>query len=406
VVPSNSQFFYTAGPDLFGHTALTFDLTLVPSTGAPNVTVPYTIHIIAVNDPPVIVPSLYTFASGIKNECDEDTFIFINFKVTDIDDPPQALKTNLLDLVFIGAPGKFFYCVAGDSNCDQNPLVPGPFDALDNQANFRFLFIPDPNVNGVNRLQIQAIDGSQATSAIEIVEITVLPINDAPDFEMANWTLTKDDETSQDKVNIVSLVGDIDFTIGFSVNVTYTLISTTKAGAPASSEVSADGHFLLPKYADEVPPCIVSENGKSITCIELIENTNPWLIYGIDLVFDLGVTTARIELNVNDFGNIDKNFGRDLNSSFFVDIDLPLGLLVGDTATSSSNLGLILGPLFALIGAGLIAGLAYAFRRRIKEAIDSLSDDTNGGSEAPVNISPLYEEAAIGGESPIYRAST
>jgi len=423
-VPAGSLLTYTAGPNLFGDTALTFDLTLIVHTGAPNLTVPFTINVRPVNDPPVLIPGFNTLASGLKNECDEDTYIIINFHATDIDNTPDELRGDLIQFLFQGAPGDYYNCNNKPVGLNQkgdcmlgDPLVPGQFVAIDNEANFRFVFVPKPNVNGIARLLIQAVDPSYAASAREIVEITVLPINDPPAFAHYNFSLGKVDNSSQDKVTLFSDVTDIDFIFGYNLSVTYTLLFT--AGGNANSDGNGNsntsqpngpealGYFELPPNSPtgDVPPCTLSDDLKSITCNHLIEKVNPWIKGGIVLVLQEGVQNARIELFVNDLGNIDKNPGQDKNASVIIDVVVPLGNLVGAAKPPTNNVALIAAPIAGLLAGAIIAGLIFAIKRKQAKAnVESYFDRFALGMEGATNSSPLYQGATKGGESPIYRA--
>jgi hypothetical protein len=322
-----------------------------------------------------------------------------------------------------------------------DPLVPGQFVAIDDQANFRFLFVPKPNVNGVARLLLQAVDADFAASAREIVEITVLPINDAPFFEKVNYTLSKVSNSTQDKVTLLSDVKDIDFMFGYNLSVTYTLVftsgnaggngngngnggnNTNATGAMKRQSTNGNngcladnsgnnnrealGYFEMPPDSptNDKPPCTLAADMKSINCNHLVEKVDPWIKGGIALVLQEGVQTAHIELNVNDLGNIDKNPGQDLNTSVCITIQVPLGQLVGAAKAPTNNVALIAAPIAGLLAGAIIAGLIFAIRRKqAKAAVENYFDRFALGMEGATNTSPLYEGATKGGESPIYRA--
>jgi hypothetical protein len=390
-------------------------------------TVPITIDVLPVNDPPVLIPLFNTLGSDLKNECDEDTYIIINFRVTDIDNTADELRGDLVQFLFQGAPGDYYNCNDRPAGINRmgdcmrgDPLVPGQFVAIDDEANFRFLFVPDPNVNGVARLLLQAVDADFAASAREIVEIVVLPINDAPFFERHNFTLGKVDNSTQDVATILSDVKDIDFMFGYNLSVTYTLIRTSgnsgngnntgdnlKRQGNNNGNVETLGRFVLPSDSPtgDKPPCTLSADEKQINCNHLVEKVDPWLKGGIALVLQEGVQSARVELNVNDLGNIDKNPNQDLNTSVFIDIIIPLGQLVGSVKPPGNNIALIAAPIAGLLAGAIIAGLIFAFRRKqAKAAVESYFDRFALGMEGATNTSPLYEGATKGGESPIYRA--
>jgi hypothetical protein len=301
-------------------------------------------------------------------------------------------------------------------------LVPGQFVAINNLAEFRFLFIPDPNVNGITRLLLQAVDAALASSNKEVVEITVWPINDPPAFEKApNYTIGFDANTTQDVATIVSDVMDIDFLFGYNLSVTYTLILTASSANGTSNGTNGngngnngtvdviqglpDGFFRLPLTSPlgEGTPCTLSDDNRSINCNHLVERVDPWLKRGLDLFLGVGVQYAVVELNVNDLGNIDKSPNQDLNVTTFLYIETAAGAILG-TAKKDNNLALIIAPILGLLAGIVIAALVFFFRRNSsKAAVEAYFDRFALGMEGASNTSPLYEGASKGGESPIYR---
>jgi len=285
-----------------------------------------------------------------------------------------------------------------------------------------FLFIPSgarltytagPNLNGDSALTfiVILIPSTGAQNLTVPFTINVLPINDPPDFAMYSSS-----GNSNGQVSIVSDVKDIDFLIGYNLSVTYTLVRTTGENLTSNGgnsslkrnqnvEDTADGYFIIPDSSalGDVPPCTVSDDKKSINCNDLIEQVNPWLNSGINLVLGNGVMSAYIELNVNDLGNI--GAGQDLNTSVFVVIDVPLGFIAGAAKPMSNNLAFILAPVAGLLAGLIIAGLLFAFRRRLAntQAASYFADYCTPGSDGSVNTSPIYEEATTGGESAIYK---
>jgi hypothetical protein len=440
-IPDGARIRYLGGPDLFGDTALTFDLTLTPHTGAPSITVTYTINVNPVNDPPVLIARneptdtsillFNTTASGLENACDEDTYIIINFNVTDIDDLPSTLNGDLVQFLYQGAPGTYYHCqtdVIEHGDCHRgDPLGEETFLPLlsdATHASFRFVFVPDPNANGVARLLLQATDPHYGTSSREIVEITVRPINDPPDFVTANATLGTVSGTGRDKWTIISEVFDIDFFFGYTVNVTYTLheasstpytnatVAKREIGQSTTDEpVEKLGWFVMPQStaAGGSPPCILADDNLSITCQDLIEDVNGWLKAGITLEFDERVVGRIIvELNVNDLGNIDYRVPPPpLNTSVLLIDHLEGDNLAAATKPAGNNIALIAAPIAGLLAGALIAGLIFAIRKnQAKAAVENYFDRFALGMEGATNTSPLYEGATKGGESPIYKGSS
>jgi len=300
-----------------------------------------------------------------------------------------------------------------------------PFDSDETTASFRFLFIPDPNVNGVARLLLQGIDPHFAPSRREIVEITVLPVNDPPFFIDGETNATKGvyQNSNKDQWTIVAQVGDVDFLFLEEVNITYCL---RKAGTGTGNNGNGNGNengngdnnddappngwFVLPpsSAAGGDPPCVLTNNALCITCEDMIEDINGWLEAGIVLVFNETVAgDISVELNVNDLGNIDYRPNQDLNTSVWLNGSIDADALVAATKPAGSNIALIAAPIAGLLAGALIAGLIFAIRKnQAKAAVENYFDRFALGMEGATNTSPLYEGATKGGESPIYQGST
>ena len=443
---TTGALLYIPAADQNGNASLTFSLTLKPQTGAPAITVPYTINVIPVNDSPKLVAGFNLTSSGKKNECDEDTFFVVTFNATDIDSPSTAIKAEFLQFLYQGAPGSYFLCDGNGQSksyggCSAGTeLTPGFFDATDDKIPlFSFVFVPNANANGVVRLVFRLYDGIDYSTENTIVEITVLPINDPPQFDdfdgklsKANTTLVTGENETVDAVFLTSAVSDIDFRFGRNLSVTYTIIKTAGMSDNASPNangnananggnsnqtkrdveqqtngVERNGHFDMPteSASGEKAPCVVAADGLSITCNSKIEKLNPWLRAGVVLVPDLGVEVVTIGLYVNDLGNIDKlNRPRDANETLV--FQLPAAALVASVVPTTNNVALIAAPIAGLIAGALIAGLIFFIKRKsAKAAVESYFDNFALGMEGATNSSPLYVEAKKGGESPIYQPS-
>jgi len=443
-IPSGSLITYIADPNLYAETgAITFSLTLTPATtGAPAITVPYVINVLPVNDNPVLFPLFNTTASGQPNVCLEDTYKIIEFEATDIDDLTSVLVGDV-EVLPGEAFGNWYVCddspngVNTHGDCMRGAeLTAGTFVPIfhdQDKATFRILFIPWPNVYGEANALITVLDDSSAPSQSEILVITVLPVNDAPDFIQYGRVPGKVANSSQDKWFIQSEVFDVDFYFDYRLNVTYTLRKANGAGgnggnvdtsspsafAPAKRSLEQNGNvvdpdrrgwFVLPQTsgAGDPPPCVVSDDGLSITCEELIEVLNPWLLNGIDLVFDSSVSgQVEVELNVNDLGNIDyRDPPPPLNTSRWIREQIAAASLGAATKPANNNIALIAAPIAGLLAGALLAGLIFAIRKnKQKEAVENYFDRFAIGMEGVSNASPLYEGATIGGESPIYKGS-
>jgi len=418
-IPRGAFLTYVGGKDLFGDNALTFTLTLTPSTGAPPLVVPFTISVLPVNDAPVIFPEF----NLVVNECDEDTYIIIKFHATDVDNLLSELNGDVVSFLYQGVNGDYFNCNGNNPNKTLGDCMIGDvlradvFAAAANDANYSFIFIPKPNQNGKARLLIQVVDPEYATSAKVAVEILVNPINDPPYFTEFESTLGKAFNSSLDEVTITSEVDDIDFSFGYNLSVTYTLLALTHASGNTTNVTKREigqegqdwatlGHFEYPAQANASGfPCVIADDRLSINCNDKVERVNSWLRLGLPLVFEAGVTSALVELNVDDLGNIDKTPNRPLNASEFLQIEIPASSLGATIKPPTDNLALIIAPIAGLLAGAIIAGVIFALRRnQAKAAVENYFDKFALAMEGQSNTSPLYQGATKGGESPIYRA--
>jgi len=383
-------------------------LTLTPLTGAPPLSVPYSVKVIPVNDAPEIQPGFNLADTGLTNECDEDTFFVVRFNGTDIDSPRGTLQGTLFPLGTTGVSGFFFLCNGNSSavvldGCAVGDYIKqGEFNFTANKpGEFSFVFIPTANSNGKIRLLVSVIDDYFASSQRQVVEINVLPINDPPAFALVEYQVVKD-KNGTDVFVIGSKVNDTDFKFGRTMEVTYTIV------APDGTRAVAGGHFELPKAsaAGNKANCTVASDGFSITCTEKIEKLNKDLADGIYLIPDEGVSDLQVNLKVNDLGNIDK-LNRSLSSNFTFTINRNVTALVTVATPATDNVALIAAPIAGVLAGALIAGIIFALRRKAaKAAVENYFDKFALGMEGMTQASPLYVEAKKGGESPIYKNSS
>jgi hypothetical protein len=373
----------------------------------------------------VLIPRFNTTSSDLDNVCLEDTYKIIEFEVTDVDDPSSSLSGDIV-LFFFGAAGDYYNCLEPPQDANSiggcqlgDPLVVGDFVPIsydDDRASFRFIYIPKPNVNGVAKLLLQALDPQYAASNKEIVEITVLPVNDPPFFFYTNHTVGTAANSTRMTWEIFSTVGDVDFVYGRDLNVTYCVVAVHMTGDNSTYEVDenpeleiTDAWFVLPPPTPggELPPCEVSDDGVCISCEDSVYNLNLWLRTGIELVFNESASgQIAVELNVNDLGNVDyRDPPPPLNVSVFL-LDEILAGLAATTKPAADNLILIIAPIAGLLAGAIIACLIFMFRKRAREAVESYFDRYAMGMEGATNTSPLYEGATKGGASPIYKPQT
>jgi len=290
-------------------------------------------------------------------------------------------------------------------------------------ASFKFLFVPDPNVNGKNRLVIEGHDPHFASTVPSVVEITVLPVNDPPYFVgFGNGTVQQNDTyavtngTYDDhghiyhKWDIYSRVGDFDFFYNHVVRITFCVRVADGVNSNAANNHQPDAWFVLPlsTTAGGAPPCNLTDSDRCITCQDLIEELDGWQKAAFTLVFNDSVSgDVSVELNVNDNGNIDYRYPPPpLNTSVWLNGSLTAQALVAATKPANNNIALIAAPIAGLIAGALIAGLIFAIRKNQKAAVENYFDRFALGMEGASNSSPLYEGATKGGESPIYKGSS
>jgi len=288
-------------------------------------------------------------------------------------------------------------CMIGDK------LDVGYFPAEDpNTAYFSFIFLPNLDQNGDNRLLLRVVDDQLAPSQSVVLEIRVLPINDYPWFTVANASLGANNNGT-DVFDIISEVTDIrDYKFGHTVSIVYTVV------VPDGGDASVvGGQFYLPptSAAGVVPPCVVAPNGLSINCTDKIEKVNSWLKAGIPLEPYDGVTEMIVFLNVSDHGAIDK-LNRSLDNNATLYLNRTVDGLTSVAVTPSNNVALIAAPIAGVLAGALIAGLIFAIRRKqAKAAVENYFDKFALGVEGMTHASPLYVEAKKGGESPIYKST-
>jgi len=256
--------------------------------------------------------------------------------------------------------------------------------------------VPHADANGVARLLVEVVDDYLSPSEREVLEIHVLPINDAPWFKTANWTGVVIGE-SERAVITASVADDKDYRFGETVRVTYSLVAPEDA-----DEEWQGGRFTLPDSSsmDYSANCTLNEDASEVVCEDRIERLNDWLLNGIILT-QLTQSDLTVLLKVDDLGNIDK-LDRPLDGNTTLLITLGANTLLL-AEIPESNAALIGGVIAGVLAAGVIAALAFAFRhKKAQEAAEAYFDDMMIGMEGTANESPLYQSAQTGGESPIY----
>jgi len=261
-------------------------------------------------------------------------------------------------------------------------------------SSFAMLFVPAPDANGVTRFLIEVLDDYNAPSNPVVVELTVLPINDPPKFDRLDFHLSTSFNVSGGSFVIEGQVSDIDFKFGHEVALTITVLTSSNASADA-------GNFSLPAGT----PCNISTDAKTVECQAMITDINFWFAAGLDFLPGAGLDNVTILLSLDDLGNIDKwNRPDTTNATIVLNHTLPEALQTKTIAAVNNTL-LIVAPIAGLLAAIGIVALLFFFRgRKAASAVDDYFDRMALEMDGSVNASPLYEAAAKGGESVLYKS--
>ena len=162
VLNADGTFDYTPDADFFGTDSFTYEVS--DGNGGTD-TATATITVNAVNDAPV--------AASDSAATNEDVGVSGVLVAADIDSPSLT------------------YTVI-------TPPTHGTITSFD-AATGAYTYQPDPDYNGPDSLQFTATDG-QLTSNVATVDLTIVPVNDAPDISFVSGedagTVTEDDATN------------------------------------------------------------------------------------------------------------------------------------------------------------------------------------------------------------------
>jgi hypothetical protein len=324
----------------------------------------------------------------------------IRFSAEDIDSPIESIEAKFITFLDNKVKNQLFLCdgVAGPNAVVYDGCIPGTpvTDGMTwlsayNNGSYEMLFIPDPNVNGVTKFLVAVEDDYNAQSTPVLVEVTVLPINDPPSFDRVDQRLSTAFNVTDGSFVIDGHVSDIDFKYGRMVALTIFV------------DNNETGNFSLPDDA----PCNITEDLTNFTCVALITEINSWFFVGFDFIPADGVDFINVTLWLNDLGNVDKdNNPNSTEARITLNRTLALASLSGVQKPPVDNTLLIVAPIAGLIGACAIAGLLFFFRRRATHAVDDYFDRMALAMDGSVNASPLYEGAAKGGESVLYKGNS
>jgi len=96
----DGRLYYQPLPNENGmnYTTFNFDLTVIdparPNAPTATLNVTYYIHVNPVNDPPVLIPHWNPETGPLINECDEDTWVRVNFTATDLKQSIAMVPTD------------------------------------------------------------------------------------------------------------------------------------------------------------------------------------------------------------------------------------------------------------------------------------------------------------------------
>eukprot|EP01126_Amoeba_proteus_P036853 TRINITY_DN376_c0_g2_i3.p1 TRINITY_DN376_c0_g2~~TRINITY_DN376_c0_g2_i3.p1 ORF type:complete len:963 (-),score=121.83 TRINITY_DN376_c0_g2_i3:150-3038(-) len=323
----------------------------------------YTIHVLAVNDAPILTPQWLPSSGALINHCDEDTYVCVNFTAFDVDSPLVVLTARTLSY-FMSYQASMFSCTNGrHSNCTDGQYIStiGQVNKIAD-AHWRVCFVPAPNWNGILSMDFVVYDEFKS-SQTETCVITVYPINDSPslvalstfivneyyevkgngtwllrgkDPSFVRWTI-KDAYASRGDLSN-SLEGQTDAITRLSdKRVNETTGNTTSPGLIVINrlytllqdidfffgyELALEGSL----YQSQFVPALALDNNTfckfptstTISCLGVIGPLNAFLYgTGLPLLVDTNVTWAYGVFTVMDLGNIDK-WNRPLNASFVI----------------------------------------------------------------------------------------
>jgi len=149
--------------------------------------VPFYIHVLPVNDPPVLVPYwlVPTETAPLGNACDEDTFIRIRFNGTDEDGPVSHIRAQILTIAD-PLQTRLFVCNKKQHSNPANNCTTGhqltdvEFLTSWEDGVWEFSVVPMPNWNGKLRFDFVVWDDYTFSVPSSTCPVNVLPINDPP----------------------------------------------------------------------------------------------------------------------------------------------------------------------------------------------------------------------------------
>jgi len=401
VMPPGSSLRYTPAPNENGPRYFNFTITLTPNNGAPSITIPWTINVSPINDPPTLVP-LFSVSKNVLNACDEDTYFVVRFQGDDIDSPKSALKSIFISFLDKNVANRLFLCdgtpsvnatvydgdcYAGTPVTDGLEWSPAGLKRDLAFANFSMVFIPNPNLNGQTRFLVAVMDDYAARSTPVVVDLLIYPINDPPKFDELEAEFVYEAATNETYFRVFGTTSDIDFKFGKHVRLTVTVADLNATlGEPASAS-----------------PCTWQDDGYTIVCEGLINSVNSWFASGFRVIPKEGVTDVNVSFILDDLGNVDKDLNPNITYAS-LSLNRTIEELLATKPVVADNTALIAAPIAGLLAGLVIMGLVWWFRANsTKDAVDAYFQRAALNLEGSANTSPLYKGAATGGESVLYQ---
>jgi hypothetical protein len=444
----DGTLYFQGLQDEFGenYSEFVFRLEIVDENGNTNeiaqLTNIFTIHVDPVNDPPVLIPRWYPRTqSGPQNECDEDTFLRVNFTGTDIDSPLEILTADILLLVD-PLESLLYTCTAGNhkKDCADGPEIT-TLQKIERKgiAEWEVSFVPAADWNGGLKVQFVIYD-EFLPSQIEDLLVIVRPINDPPSIVKGATSVRSEFYDKKWVVASSSQVLETDFTITINTELAKeekllpgTLLEEKHGSPPPTGEIkdkvnsgelvvvrrlrtklqdkdfffqyhlTLEGSLIRASWVPEVlapqAPCkIASKIG--IVCKAEIRKLNNFLSSdGLPILIEEGAHSALALFLLNDTGNVDK-WDRPLQSGFTIEFFIP-----DDSEVVIPIAAIVILPVIAAVSAVSIAAAWFLLGSRAQAYAGASFDAFAITSTGTGTKSPLYEEEGRNVNSPLYAES-
>jgi len=397
-----------------------------------------------VNDPPVLVPHWAPAGAPIGNECDEDTWVRVNFTATDIDSPLSVLRAETL-LLLDGFQSALWTCAGTETEkCDKPKenfiKTIGPFKKV-SDAFWEVSFIPYPDWNGKLKMEFVVWD-EFLSSDPETCLVKVWPINDPPTVVKGATTITGeyytkatngtyvpfpdadkdhtkfnvyDDKAADERQLEAQVIDTSDGTISTKSQ------QILKDGSKNSKVYRIDRlrtsvqdidfffeyHLILNAsliHATWVPSLMTANHPcwfhgpLQVNCDAEIRALNVFLLSGgFPVLLDDDVDSGLGIFILNDTGSIDK-WDRPLASGFVIEFFRPETL----TVLAAPIAALVILPVIAAVTAASIAAAWILLGSRAEAYAGAGFESMMVSNSAGGNASPLYDAKGLECESALY----